>query len=223
MEVMHLDGTNREHLANRAAEVLRAGGVVLYPTDTLYGLGADALSDAAVAKIYAIKVREEKKPIHAIAADIEMVSRYAQLSDIGAVLAKNFWPGALTLLFKKKQGVDSGIAKDIETIGFRIPDNEFCIALAREFGGPITATSANRSGEQPQRNIEAILKQLAAGSYSNVLQKTAIGIDLIVDAGELPARMPSTVVDVSADKPMILREGAIPASEIEKSAGSWRD
>ena len=222
MEVMRLSDTNQGVLVARAVAVLRAGGVVLYPTDTLYGLGGDALSDAAVAKIYAIKGREEKKPIHAIASDMEMVSRYAELNDAGKALAEKFWPGALTLIFEKSaQGrsasggkrhtVDTGIARDINTIGFRIPDNEFCIALTREFGAPITATSANISDMVPQQSVEKILAQLGLPAQAG---DAASYIDLIIDAGELPERAPSTVVDVSGRVPVILREGAIPAISI---------
>lgn len=210
METVHLGAENIEEVALRAATILRSGGVVLYPTDTLYGLGADALSDQAVAKIYDIKGRDEHKPMHGIVADIRDVEMYAQVTDAARSLAAEFWPGALTIIFKNRSDIDSGIILGIATIGIRIPDNALCLALARAFGKPITATSANRSGEKAERSVGKILQQLGASAQS---------IDLIIDAGELPESKPSTVVDVSGLKPVIVREGVIPSSEIRHMLG----
>ncbi len=189
----------------KAAEVLRAGGIVLYPTDTLYGLGADALSDEAVAKIQAIKGRDDKKPIHAIVADMEMARRYAEVNEVAEHLAEKFLPGPLSLILKKKKGIDSGIGKGIDTFGIRIPDNRFCLDLVRAFGKPITTTSANLAGEEPRRSAQDILAQLG--------EKTEY-IDLAIAVGELPERLPSTVVDVSSGEIKVLREGAIEAKKL---------
>ena len=200
--------------AERAATQLRAGGVVLYPTDTLYGLGVDALSDEAVAKIFAVKGRNEGKPVHAIVSDIAMAGKYGEISDAARVFAEKLPRGQVTFVVRKKTGMDTGISKDIPTFGFRIPDNAFCIEMLHAFGGPITATSANRAGEVPQCSVDAIMAQLE--EHSNVLQNVGTwNIDLIVDAGELPARKPSSVVDVSGTAPVILREGAVSRNEIE--------
>ncbi len=205
MEVIRLKERNLEETVARAAEVLRAGGVILYPTDTLYGLGADALSDEAVAKVYAIKGREERKPIHAIVADIKMAEKYGEVNDSVRTLARELPRGQLTFIVKKRSDLKGGIANGIDTFGFRIPDNDFCTALLREFEGPITTTSANKSEERPERSALKILAQLG---------DAARHIDLVIDAGELPERKPSTVVDVSSDKVVILREGAISPEEI---------
>ena len=215
MEVIRLTEANRKDLAARAAEVLRAGGVVLYPTDTLYGLGADALSDEGVAKVKRIKGRDEGKPIHAIVSDLEMAEEYGELTDDARLLASRLPQGQVTYIVsakggsasggKKLAGPRTGILRGIATFGFRIPDNEFCISLLREFGKPVTATSANTSGEQPERSVEKILAQLGIA---------AEGIGLLIDAGELPERLPSTVVDLSGEEPVIVREGAIPSTDI---------
>jgi L-threonylcarbamoyladenylate synthase len=189
----------------KAAQVLASGGVILYPTDTLYGLGADALSDGAVASVYAIKGRDEGKPIHAIVADMQMAARYAEVNDLAGKLAAKFLPGPLTLILKKKAGIDTGIARGKATFGIRIPDDGFCLALAHEFGHPFTTTSANGAGQRPERSVGAILSQLG---------ESAALIDLIIDAGELPERLPSTVVDVSNGEIAIIREGAIAASDV---------
>ena len=202
MERIQLTKENLPVCVAQAAEILSAGGVVLYPTDTLYGLGVDALSDDAVAKIYAIKGRDEGKPIHAILPDLDMVEKYAELTGTARLLEERLPHGQVTFILNKKADVDTGVARGIQTFGFRIPDNEFCIRMVREFGKPITATSANKSGENPERSIGKILAQLGTA---------AEGIDLVIDVGELPERQPSTVIDLSGVKPIILREGAVPA------------
>jgi len=205
MEVIRLNGENINECAAQAAGVLHAGGIVLYPTDTVYGLGSDAFSDTAVAKVYDIKKRDGKKPMHCVVGDLTMAERYVELNERARALAEKFFPGALTLILKKKEGNDSGIAAGMTTIGIRIPNNAFCSALAREFGRPYTTTSANVSGAPAARRIDEILAQIGADAQK---------IDLIVDAGELPESKPSTVVDLSGAEPRILREGAISVAEI---------
>ena len=189
----------------RAASVLAAGGIILYPTDTLYGLGADALSDEAVDNIYAIKGRDEKKPMHCIVADMTMADEYGEVNELATALAEKFLPGPLTMILKKRGGIDTGIARGMDTIGVRIPRNEFCTTLVREFGLPFTTTSANKSGMMPACSTEAILLQLG---------ESVQHIDLVIDAGVLPSRSPSTVVDVSSHAVVILREGALSTQEI---------
>ena len=208
MDTIRLDDNIRD-AAEQAAEVLRRGGVVLFPTDTLYGLGADAFSNDAVDKVYAIKGRDEGKPIHALVCDIEMAERYAEITDDVRLAIERLPRGKVTFICKKKAGIDTGTARDIDTFGFRIPDSAFCIAMIEAFGGPVTATSANVAGQSPQSSVDAILEQF---SYSSILQNTRI--DLVVDAGELPASMPSTVVSFAEAHPVILREGAVAAAEV---------
>lgn len=205
MERIVLDGSNATEAAEKAAEVLRNGGVVLYPTDTLYGLGADALSDEAVAKIFDIKGREEGKPMHAIVGDIKMAAQYTEVSGLVRLLSDRLPKGQITFITQKREGLDEGISRQIETFGFRIPQHAFCIEMIRAFGGPITATSANASGEKPERSVEAILAQLGSG---------AAHIDLVIDGGELPAREPSTVINFTHDHPLIVRESAVPAADV---------
>jgi L-threonylcarbamoyladenylate synthase len=216
LETVRLTEENRQEAVARASAVLGSGGVILYPTDTLYGLGADAFSDEAVAKVYSIKGRDEKKPIHCIVLDIQTAQRYTEVNDLARKLAEKFLPGPLTLVLKKsaqgrsalggKSQVDSGIGRDTYTIGIRIPQNEFCLELARTFG-PYTTTSANVAGAEGLRSVPEILAQL--GEHASM-------IDLAIDAGELPQRKPSTVVDVSSSEVKILREGAISAAEISQ-------
>ena len=205
MEQFELSSRAFGSAVSKAVEVLRVGGVILYPTDTLYGLGADAFSDEAVDTVYEIKGRDEKKPIHCIVADIEMAERYAAVSNDARLLFERLTPGALTLIVKKRPDVKGGIARGLDTIGIRIPKSDFCLALAREFGRPFTTTSANLAGLAPARPVDGILQQLG---------RAAEGIDLVVDAGELPPSEASTVVDLSGEEPAILREGAVPVADV---------
>ena len=214
MERIELDDESINVATTRASKVLRNGGVVMYPTDTLYGLGADAFSDKAVDKIYAIKGRDEKKPIHCIVADIAMAEEYAEVTDDARLLFERLLAGGLTVILKKREAVVGGIARGLDTIGIRIPHNDFCIQLAGAFGEPFTATSANLAGHEHQWSVEAILKQL--GPNAEI-------IDLIIDAGELPPSAPSTVVDLSGEEPLIVREGAIAAADIWNAIRAERD
>jgi len=209
MEVIRLNDANQGQLVARAAEVLRADGVILYPTDTLYGLGADAFSDAAFQKVCEIKDRDERRPIHAVFENLAMVETYAEVSPLGRRLAQAFLPGPLTLVFKKKPSVTTGIGRNLSTIGVRIPRNKFCIALAHEFGKPYTTTSANMSGAEPPATFEGIVRQLGGNTQL---------IDLAIEGSALPSYLRSTVVDVRDEQPFVLREGAISAAEIEKVA-----
>lgn len=189
--------------AIRASSVLRRGGILVYPTDTLYGIGVDAFSDAAVDRLYAIKGREPGKPTHCIVADLAMAEDYGEVNDAARKLAAKFLPGALTLILKKKSHITTGIGRSIDTIGIRIPDNEFCLELARTFGKPVTTPSANRTGSGPYLSPEDIIADLGENS-----------IDLFVNSGVLTQSQPSTVVNLVSGFPSVLREGAIPAADI---------
>jgi L-threonylcarbamoyladenylate synthase len=206
MERILLDAQTISLAATSSAVHLKNGGVVLFPTDTLYGLGADAFSNGAVDKVYVIKGRNEGKPIHALVSDLEMAARFCDITEEVRALAERLPKGKVTFICKKKLGLEMGICRGIETFGFRIPDNDFCIAMIDAFGGPITATSANVAGMQPLRSVADILEQLGAA---------AEGIDLVVDGGELPVSQPSTVISFVETPPRILREGAIAAALVE--------
>lgn len=204
MEIAHLDKGLGECVL-KASGVLRRGGVIVYPTDTLYGLGADAFSDEAVAKVYAIKGRDEGKPMHAVFSDMKMAEEYAEINDAAKKLAEKFLPGVLTLVLKKKAELNTGIVKGIETVGVRIPDNEFCLELARTYGKPYTATSANIAGLTPEVSVAKIQVQLGESGKL---------VDLAIEAPAFPMRPPTTVVNVMTGVPVILREGAISSQEI---------
>jgi L-threonylcarbamoyladenylate synthase len=195
-------------VAQEAAEVLRRGGVVLFPTDTLYCLGADALSDAAVDAVYDIKGRESQKPMHALVSDIAMACEYCAVRPEARHLVERFG-GKISIVAPQKDQTKTGILRGLDTFGFRIPDHAFSQALIRTFGGPITATSANVAGKEPGKTLGEVLGQLGAG---------VLRVDLAIDGGPSTAALPSTVVDL-AGAARILREGAVSARELEKVIG----
>ena len=206
MTDMHILQIHDPATALRAAEVLRAGGVVLFPTDTLYCLGADALSNAAVDTLFTIKKRDPRKPIHALVSDLAMASRYGVLNELGQTILARAPKGKVSLVVQKLPSMQQGIMRSIDSFGFRIPDHLLTQAILSAFGGPITATSANTSGEQPPRqDLDSILAQM--GSSASL-------IGLAIDGGMLGECLPSTVVDVSNGEALILREGAVRREDI---------
>lgn len=197
MERISLAALGVTESARLAAKVLKQGGVVLYPTDTLYGLAVDATNPEAMKRLYAVKARDAHKPVSIVVPNIVAMEKFVVLTPEARALAERFLPGALTLV---APGQGSG-----ERIGVRIPDDAFCEELSQTFGKPFTATSANISGEPACTTVDAILVQFGA---------RANGIDLVIDDGERGSSMPSTVVSVMADTPEIVREGAIPKEKL---------
>lgn len=205
MRTIVLTDANLKEVVEEARTVLLGGGVMLYPTDTLYGLGADALSDVAVEKVYAVKAREKGKPVYSVVSSIEAAEAYAEVGERARVLAEHFLPGPLALVLKKKEGVEGGVARGLDTFGIRIPKHSFCMELARAFGKPFTTTSANVAGKLPERSVPEILEQLG---------DRASAIDLVIDGGPVKDTTPSTIVDLSSGALEVLREGAIPLSKV---------
>ena len=178
----------------QAADQLLAGGVVVIPTDTVYGLAAHPAYPAAVQRICTIKQREESKPIALLAADTAAVVQFgAQLPPEAVRLAATFWPGALTLVLACAKGPDEG---------FRVPAHDWTRALLAACGGVLRVTSANLSGAQP------------ADSAVAALQSVGLQADLVIDDGTSPGGVASTVVRVVAGQLKILRVGAVPVEEI---------
>jgi L-threonylcarbamoyladenylate synthase len=192
----------------RAAEVLRGGGLVAFPTETVYGLGANALDAAAVARIFAAKGRPPHNPIIVHVADrahaAVVAVAWPQLAD---KLARQFWPGPLTLILPKRPEVPDIVTGGSATVGVRVPGHRVALALLRAAGLPIAAPSANRSS------------RISPTSAHHVLQTMSGRIDLILDGGPTPGGIESTVLDLTANPPRILRPGLLPAEAIEAAAG----
>ena len=199
MKVLKLTKTNHRQVINQAVKILKAGGLIIYPTETCYGLGVDATNSPAVAKLLAYKSRREGKPLSIAVANKTMASKYIKLNTSAKNLYKKFLPGPLTVISKSKAKVAPGIESETQTLGIRIPDYPLVLAIVKQLNKPITATSANVSYKKRPYTIKDVL--------NNTSQKQQALIDLIIDAGTLPKNPASTVVDTTLDDPLILRQG----------------
>lgn len=180
----------------RAVTVLTDGGTVVFPTDTVYGLGANAFSADAIEKLFQIKARERGKPIAVLLGSIEQLEAIRPyLSAEARDLAAKHWPGALTLVVPRHPNLPENLSP-FPTIGVRIPDHPVALALLKA-AGPLAVTSANLSGEPNTITAEEVLLQLDGR------------IDLLLDGGTTPGGTPSTVVDTTGSKPVVLREGPV--------------
>ena len=186
-----------------ALSVLLEGGLVAIPTDTVYGLAALLHNQAAIARLYQVKERSENKAIAVLIGDMDQLDRVASsLSHFARQLAQAFWPGALTLVVPRLPDLPENLSP-LPTIGVRMPDHDFARALLRR-AGPLATTSANLSGGPNPRNAQEVVAQLDGR------------IELVVDGGEAPGGVPSTVVDCTGPAISILRAGAISRQEIER-------
>lgn len=179
---------------------LRRGAVMLYPTETIYGLGCDARNTKALARICALKGRPKGKPFIVLVRDLRMAKRVAYFSEKAEQLAKRFWPGPLTLVLPLRQRALPARYFG-KTIALRVSPHPFARALFRHAEFLLISTSANRSGSPPAHSVGQLKRQFGAR-----IKK----IDIIIDAGVLPRRMSSTVVDLTEGTPKLLREGATP-------------
>ena len=187
------------HALKVASKVVRNGGVVVYPTETSYALGCNALDAKAVRRIYKMKGRDRSKPLPVIVADEKMALRFAVLTPQANALIRRFMPGPLTIAAKRKVAMPAcGKAR---TVAFRIPSSEFARKLSKKAGVPIVSTSANVSGGEQLYEIAHVFEQFSKSA------------DLIVDCGDL-ARQPASTLVCLAAAPKILREGPIPARQV---------
>lgn len=204
MKTLNIANQSATEIIAVATAVLRAGGLVLYPTETVYGVGVDATNPQAVAKLLAYKSRREGKPLSIAVADQNMAEEYAQLNDQAKLLYTQFLPGPITIVSFAKNTVAPGVASEFNTLGVRIPDYPLITDIVRSLGRPITATSANASGKKRPYMIADVLDRLS----QHQLQL----IDLIIDAGTLPPNPPSTVIDTTLSTPLTMRQGALTVS-----------
>ena len=188
----------------QAVQILREDGVVAYPTETVYGLGASMLSAHAVDRIFEIKGRESGKPISLMIAGLDMLNSLCyEITDQAAHLIEAFWPGPLTLVFLASEQLPDYLRNESGTVGIRFPKHELSTELVRLLGAPITSTSANRSGQPAASDAVQVAAQLGGR------------VDCLIDGGICSGKIPSTVVDVTGAAPKLLRQGAIAFSEIE--------
>jgi len=184
-------------LIAEAARVIRGKGVIIYPTETLYGLGADPMSTEAMERIYAVKGRAAAKPIPFLIKDEEMLaSLVEEVPPIGRELIKRYWPGALTLIFRARKGLRPPLRGKDGTIGLRISSHPVASGIVQALDAPLTATSANLSGKE-----DIIDGRQLAQLFGNQ-------VDLIIDAGKVPG-IGSTIIDLTVTPPRMVREGMI--------------
>ena len=190
-----------------AVAAIRRGEVVAFPTDTLYGLAADPCSERAVEKLFAIKGRDRQHTVALIASTLAQAERLAVFGPTARRLAGQFWPGPLTLVVPATAQVTSLVRSATGLIGVRVPDHPVACALAEACGHPLTATSANRSGEPPSAEPDVVAAQLPE-------------VPVMVDSGSTPGGPPSTVVEAAGGDTRLLREGAIPWSRVLEFLGT---
>jgi L-threonylcarbamoyladenylate synthase len=199
---------SQEQEIDEAVRCLRAGGVVAFPTDTLYGLGADVFNPEALDRVFAIKERSSGLALPVLIDGWGQLEQLTSNVPAGArVLADAFWPGPLTLVMKKAARVPDSLTAGAPTVAVRLPDHPVPRAILRQFGGPITGTSANISGGPDPMTLTE-LKALLGDQ-----------VDYIVSAGPAPQGTASTVVDITTDPPTLIREGAIPFRRVIKIWG----
>lgn len=193
-----------------AVAVLQRGGVIVYPTDTVYGLGANACDWNAVEQVFKIKNRPLTKPLPIVARNMKWVKELSFVPPKLEEKLSQLWPGATTVVLPKKDVIPKVVTAGHKTLGIRIPNYPFIDRLLGRFGYPLTATSANISGEEPTGDINKVIV-----SFQDKIWKP----DLIIDAGVLPPSEPSTILDLSHVKPKILRVGPSKPEQLMKILG----
>lgn len=211
---MFVTKSNQAKVLQQAVKILKSGGLVVYPTETVYGAGVDATNQAAVDKLLAYKSRREGKPLSIAVSNQAMAEQYVEVNDQARALYRQFLPGPMTIIssvtsstvpakesLPQSPQLAQGVTSEFNTLGIRIPDYPLVIELVKQLGRPITATSANASGKRRPYSVNQILDNLSTK------QKNLI--DLIIDAGELPHRPPSTVIDTTLSTPVVFRQGTL--------------
>jgi L-threonylcarbamoyladenylate synthase len=193
----------------RAAEILRAGGLVAFPTETVYGLGADAASEKAVARLYAVKRRPADHPVILHLDSLERALSWARdVPREAMVLAERFWPGPLTLVLKRSAKAADFVTGGQDTVGVRVPSHPVARELLKEFQGALAAPSANRFG------------RVSPTTAAHVREDLGADVDLVLEGGPSEVGIESTIVDLSSGSPVVLRPGFISRSQIEQALGS---
>jgi len=200
----------RADVITEAASTIRAGGLVIYPTETVYGLGANARSAKAVDKIFKLKGRGGGKPIPIAVNSLNMARQVAELTPAAEALFKKFLPGPLMIVAKARPNVSKILTAGAGKVGIRVPNHQVALKLIEFVGGPITATSANLSGKPAPLTVKEALEQLGKN------------VDVALDVGKCELGVPSTVVDITSKRPKVLRRGPISEEEIRKVLGKLK-
>lgn len=204
MDTVYIDATDKpkECIFLQAAKILKSGGLVAVPTETVYGLAALGMDATAVSKIYEVKGRPAQKPISLLVYDTEAFSLCDSVPESAYKLAEKFWPGPLTIVLKRKSIIPDIVAAGGETVGLRCPRHPITLGIIKAVGAPLAAPSANMSGEPSPKSAKDTM---------NALQGR---IEAVVDGGNCDLGIESTIIDLSGDTPRILRQGGLPAEDI---------
>jgi L-threonylcarbamoyladenylate synthase len=206
MEIIKLYDSGMDYAIQRASEVLSKGGIIAYPTETIYGLGALYNLQKAIKRLLKLKGRGEEKGIILIAGSIDFLRLVVEeIPQELLGLIKEFWPGPLTILFKARSNLNNLITGSTGKVAVRVPGESFALEFLKRTGFIISSTSANPSGKPPAEDVPAILKYFPEG------------IDLLIDGGRLTG-MPSTIIDVTDKKIKVIREGAVSIEKLKEIA-----
>jgi L-threonylcarbamoyladenylate synthase len=212
MKILRVSSTLEATTIHEAVRVLKAGGMVVYPTETCYGVGVDSTNGEAVEKLLNYKGARGGKAISVAVADVKMAKRYVNINETAKHIYANFLPGPVTVISKSKDKVARALVSDQGALGIRIPKYPLVLNIIQKFNKPVTATSANTSGKKPPYSLNDWQK------YTTLPRRQMI--DLFIDAGELPERLPSTVLDTTLNEPTVLRQGEIVVPQSAISFGS---
>lgn len=191
------------------AEILAKGGIAVFPTETVYGVGANAYDTRAVERLYTAKCRPRGKALLCHLFSSDQAEEIGYLDDTARALLKAFTPGPLTVIVKKKPCIGDNVTSGMDTVGLRFPSNNVFLALAKQCGFPIAATSANISGETSPAEAKAAINSLGDR------------VDAVIDSGVTPVGVPSTIISLAENKPVILRQGAVTEKMINEVIGIW--
>jgi len=186
-----------------AAQLVKSGGVIVYPTDTVYGVGCDPFNESSVKRLFKIK-GERTKPFPILASSVEDVEKIAQISGKALKLAKKFWPGPLTMVLQKKPSLPSIVTINLNSVAVRVPNHGIALELIRLSGGLLIGTSANKTGKKSPQTASEAAEQIGEE------------VDLILDGGTAPIGAPSAIVDLTGERPKILRKGPIKLDNLLK-------
>ena len=187
-----------------AGEVIKQGGLVVFPTETVYGLGADGLSPAAVRKIFEAKGRPSDNPLILHVADMQSAEKIGEINPTARKIMEKFWPGPITVIVRKKDIVPAEVTAGLDTVAIRMPENMIARALIKAAGTPVAAPSANLSGKP------------SPTAFRHALDDMKGRVDVIIDGGDCDLGIESTVIDTTSDKPLVLRPGGITAEMLRE-------
>lgn len=203
---LNLRNSNDDSKLKEIGNIIKNGGIVVFPTETVYGIGTNALNENSIKRLYKIKKRPLNKPISLLVSNMDMVNQIANdISKKEYELMKRFFPGPFTIILKKKDIVPNILTANTDTVGVRMPDNEIAKKLIEYAGVPIATSSANISGKESETNLKNIIE-----IFNNK-------VDYFIDGGESNLGIPSTIVKVIDDIPYILRKGSITEEQLFKS------